>query len=198
MNKITAIIFDFGDVLVSDTSKEYQNRYSRSWTKKQTAAFEKICRMDDLNKLTINQYCKLLQKQVTPSVSQKEVKKIITGFRLFKNMWSLANRLSKKYRIVILSNNSKNGPDFIAKKLKISYKKIPFINSSKVGMRKPGLKIYRYALSKFKLKPGETLLVDDKERNLRPARRLGMHAFRYKKNYPKLLAFLNKQGIFVK
>lgn len=198
MNKITAIVFDFGDVLVSDTSKEYQSRYSDSWTKKQTAAFEKICQMDDLNKLTINQYCKLLQKQVTPQANQTEIKKIITGFRLFKNTWRLANLLAKKYRVLILSNNSKNGPGFIAKKLKISYKKIPFINSSKVGMRKPGLKIYRYALSKFKLKPGKTLLIDDKERNLRPARRLGMHTFRYKKNYPELLAFLNKQRIFAK
>ncbi|MCL5774875.1 MAG: HAD-IA family hydrolase [Patescibacteria group bacterium] len=198
MNKITAIIFDFGDVLVSDTSKEYRKKYSAFWTKKQAAAFEKICRMDDLNQLTISQYCKLLHEQVTPRVSQKEVRKVITGFKLFKNMWGLANRLTKKYQIIIFSNNSKNGPDFIAKKLKINYQKIPFINSSEVGMRKPDLKIYRYALNKFKLKPGETLLVDDKERNLRPARRLGMHTFRYKKNYPELLTFLNKRGIFTK
>jgi len=195
MHKITAVIFDFGDVLVSDTSKEYQNRYSGSWTKKQALAFEKICRMDDLNKCTVDQYCRLLQAEVTPSVSQKEVKKVITGFRLFKNMWSLANQLSKTHRVVILSNNSKNGPDFIAKKLKINYKKIPFINSSKVGLRKPDPKIYKYALNKFGLKPQETLLVDDKERNLKPAKRLGIHTFRYKKNYLELCAFLNRHGV---
>lgn len=195
MNKITTIIFDFGDVLVSDTSKEYQSRYSRSWTKKQSLAFEQACKMDDLNKLTINQYCKLLNKQVTPQVSQKEIRKIITGFRLFKNMWGLANRLTKKYRVIILSNNSKNGPSFIAKKLKINYKKIPFVNSSKVGLRKPDPKIYEYTLNKYRLRPNEALLIDDKEKNLKPARSLGMHTFQYKKDYPKLRGFLKKQNV---
>ena len=181
--------------MVSDTSKDYQNRYSGTWTEKQASAFEKICRMDDLNQLTINQYCKLLQEQVTPSVSEEEVKKIITGFKLFKNTWGLANRLSKKYRVIILSNNSKNGPGFIANRLKIDYKKIPFVNSSKIGLRKPDPRIYKYALNKFGLKPKETVLVDDKERNLKPARRLGLKTFRYEKNYSKLLAALKSYGV---
>jgi len=197
MNKITAIIFDFGDVLVSDTSKEFQNRYSAAWTKKQAAAFSRICKLDDLNKYTVEKHCMALQKEVTPWVSKNQIKKIITSVRLFKNTWSLANRLTKKYRVLILSNNSKNGPEFIARKLKINYKNIAFINSSKIGLRKPSLKIYRYTLKKYGLKPKQTVLVDDKKRNLGPAKHLGIHTYQYKKDYPNLIKFLRQHKILV-
>ncbi|MCL5009353.1 MAG: HAD-IA family hydrolase [Patescibacteria group bacterium] len=192
MPNITTIIFDFGDVLVSDTSKEFENKYSRLWSAKQALAFRKICRMDDLNQCTIGEYCKLLSQQVTPQVTEVQIRKIITGFKLFKPTWKLANRLTQKYQVIILSNNSKNGPAFIAKKLGITFDNLSFINSSKVGMRKPNLNIYNYVVKTFKLKPAQTILVDDKAKNLVPAKRLGMHTFRYKKNVHELEAFLKK------
>lgn len=192
MLQITTILFDFGDVLVSDTSKEFENKYSRFWSKKQALAFQRICRMDDLNQCTIEEYCKLLGRQVAPQIAEAQIRQIITGFKLFKTTWKLANRLAEKYQVIILSNNSKNGPAFIAKKLGITFGKIPFVNSSEVGMRKPNLNIYKYVIKTFKFKPAQTVLIDDKEKNLAPAKRLGMHTFRYKKNIRELEAFLKR------
>jgi putative hydrolase of the HAD superfamily len=41
-------------------------------------------------------------------------------------------------------------------------------------MRKPELKIYRLTLKKLKVKPEECIFIDDKEKNLKPAKKLGI------------------------
>jgi FMN phosphatase YigB (HAD superfamily) len=46
--------------------------------------------------------------------------------------------------------------------------------SDRVGLRKPGLEIYQLTASLIGLAPSECLFVDDTERNLPPARALGM------------------------
>ena len=46
--------------------------------------------------------------------------------------------------------------------------------SDRVGLRKPGPEIYTLTTAKLGLPPGECLFVDDTERNLPPARDLGM------------------------
>lgn len=46
--------------------------------------------------------------------------------------------------------------------------------SDRVGLRKPGPEIYQLTASLIGLPPGECLFVDDTERNLPPARDLGM------------------------
>lgn len=195
MAPIKNFIFDFGDVLVTDTSKAFQQRYGRRWNDKQRRAFRKICRGDDLGQYNLKQFCRELQREVVPEASLEQIEKIITDFKLLKNTWSLAHKLALRYRVAILSNNSKDGPRFIAKRLGINYKKIPFINSSKVGLRKPDAGIYKYTLKKFNWRANQTLFIDDKKRNIVPAQRLGFLTFEYQKNFEKLSNYLKKYGV---
>lgn len=195
MNKIKNFIFDFGDVLVTDTAKTFQQRFGRRWNKKEVRIFQKICEQDDLGQYTLRQFCQALRQRLAPKATVGEIEQIITDFKLLKNTWNLANKLALGYPVIILSNNSKDGPNFVAKKLKISYKKIPFINSSKIGLRKPDPAIYKFVLKNFGFRPEQTLLIDDKKINLAPAKRLGCLIFEYKKNYQKLLNFLKHHGV---
>ena len=50
----------------------------------------------------------------------------------------------------------------------------PIINSARAGLRKPDPEMFRYALSLLAAPPGAVLFVDDKPRNTRVARELGI------------------------
>jgi putative hydrolase of the HAD superfamily len=49
-----------------------------------------------------------------------------------------------------------------------------FVESSRVGMRKPDPRIYRYTLELLRVEPEQTVFLDDIGGNLKPARQLGM------------------------
>ena len=50
----------------------------------------------------------------------------------------------------------------------------PVVLSYEVGMMKPELDIYKLAIEKLKIKPEECIFIDDKEKNLVPAKNLGI------------------------
>jgi putative hydrolase of the HAD superfamily len=62
------------------------------------------------------------------------------------------------------------------------------------GVGKPDEEIYRLTLEKLGVKAGETLFVDDRPRNVEPARRLGMKALQYMTT-EQLRADLVAQGL---
>ena len=66
--------------------------------------------------------------------------------------------------------------------------------SCDVGLRKPDPKIYKLVLKKLKLKPNQTVFVDNQEWNLKPARKLGMKTILFKNN-KQLFRDLNKIGV---
>jgi len=49
-----------------------------------------------------------------------------------------------------------------------------FLESSRLGLRKPDPRIYRHACERMDVAPGETVFLDDIGRNLKTARELGM------------------------
>lgn len=54
-----------------------------------------------------------------------------------------------------------------------------FFSSCWVGVLKPALRIYQLALAMSQAAPGESVFIDDRERNLDPARSLGMKTIHY-------------------
>lgn len=54
--------------------------------------------------------------------------------------------------------------------------------SSIVGMAKPDPKIYTYFLTKYSLKPEQTIMIDDQENNIEVANQLGIKGILYKNN----------------
>jgi len=53
-----------------------------------------------------------------------------------------------------------------------------FVESCRLGMRKPDPRIYRHACRELGVAPGEAAFLDDIGRNLKPARELGMATIR--------------------
>ncbi|MEW6282772.1 MAG: HAD family phosphatase [Candidatus Eremiobacterota bacterium] len=70
----------------------------------------------------------------------------------------------------------------------------PCILSCQVGMRKPEPAIFKLAIQRVKLKPGQCLLVDDREDNVAGARAVGMQAVLYE-SLPGLGRDLTRLGV---
>ncbi|TXT57983.1 MAG: Alpha-D-glucose-1-phosphate phosphatase YihX [Promethearchaeota archaeon] len=66
--------------------------------------------------------------------------------------------------------------------------------SNEIGIRKPDLEKYKYVLNKLDTKPKKCIFVDDKLRNLIPARELGMVVIKFE-SFEKFKNQLNELGI---
>ena len=85
------------------------------------------------------------------------------------------NLPSKGVKTAVLSNNIQPWVDIIRECGGYNDFDV-VINSCEVGMSKPDVEIYQYALDRLNVKPEEVVFVDDREENLKPARELGMQA----------------------
>ncbi len=195
MEQIKTIIFDFGDVLVKDTTKVLEKKYGFDRLPRAAQnAYIKAFHQSEMGNLPTRELLNAIRRTLVPQKQPREIEQFIVNTRTLP-VWQLAVKLSKNYRVIIFSNNQKRWPRMIADKLGIDFFRFPFVNSSYVGMRKPDKAFYRYLAAKFSLKPQETVFVDDKFKNLVPAKRMGIHTFPYQNNPADLKKFLKKLGI---
>jgi putative hydrolase of the HAD superfamily len=194
---IKNIIFDFGDVLVQDRTKDpkFHTITSRLPLRLQKLS-HKLATQSETGKIPFSELRKFDKKFLFPNKTVEQIDKYFLGTKILKP-WRLAHKLSKNYQIIIFSNHHRGGPEKTGKLKNINVHDFPFVNSALVGMRKPQPAFYKYLLKKFHLVPQECLFIDDRERNLKPAKQLGMHTYHYDQNYPKLVQYLNKSGIQV-
>jgi epoxide hydrolase-like predicted phosphatase len=80
------------------------------------------------------------------------------------------------YRTLLLTNNIREYSTQWRAKLPVDELFEFVVDSSEVGMRKPEPRIFRLALDKLGVAPGEAVLLDDIAVNTEAARALGMHA----------------------
>ena len=81
---------------------------------------------------------------------------------------------NKNYKLAYLSNNPQDRSEFLNKK----YNFISLFDfglfSFEAHVRKPNIEIYKKFLKKFDLNPIEIIYIDDLEKNLIPAKEVGM------------------------
>ena len=88
---------------------------------------------------------------------------------------------NRGFRLAMLSNDVSEWYFFLRKKWKLDDIFELSIISGDVGIRKPDVEIYRYALEKLKCNPGKCLFIDDRVKNLIPANELGMQVILFDK-----------------
>ena len=99
--------------------------------------------------------------------------------RLNQRMVALTRQLHTRYGTALLSNATAYLDELLAEHgLTLLFDVI--INSAQVGMRKPDPQILRLTVNRMGLRPGDCLLVDDKERNTRAAQVLGMQVILFR------------------
>jgi len=125
-------------------------------------------------------------------------KVVITAYRKTfkknKRLYGIASKLRKNgYQTGILSDQWYLSQDALLPAKDVREFN-PIIVSCEVGIRKPNPKIYRLYAKKAKMKFKDILFIDNREWNLKPARKLGMKTILFENN-KQCLRDLRKLGI---
>ena len=111
-----------------------------------------------------------------------------------ENIFDLIKKLSEKYFLYSIANEAEKWTD-IRKDLfgfEKYFKKLYI--SCEVGMRKPDEGIFKLLLNETGLSPEECLFIDDKDKNIQAAEKLGFQVFLYK-DFDSLKNYLIKKNI---
>jgi len=191
---IKAIIFDMNGVLAIGVNKK-QKSFSKSFHELMAKSLKInvdtwVDSIDSVYADSIEG--KVSEQKVSETISKnlninkKKLEKIILKnykkiFKHNKQLFKQALKLKKfGYEIAILSDQwAYSKKVFIDKKTK---KFNPVIVSCDVGMRKPNPKIYELTLKKLKLPAKNCLFIDNRDWNIKPAKKLGMKTILFKNN----------------
>lgn len=86
---------------------------------------------------------------------------------------------SGRWRLMTINNESAELNAWRVRHFGLAPLFTAFFSSCWLGVAKPSRRIYELALALAQAEPGASVLIDDREQNLSPARALGMHAIRF-------------------
>lgn len=178
---INAIIFDFGDIFINLDKPATISGLQKLGMKEWNNEFEQLNLSFEVGAISPNDFIGGFQKQL-PNASKEEILKawnaVLADFPFYR--LEFLQKLSKKYRLFLLSNTDsihintfeeKSGVSFY-KDFYDCFEKVYF--SFDIGMRKPDPKIYQFVLEQNNLVAENTLFIDDKTENTDSAAALGI------------------------
>ncbi len=174
---IKAIFFDAGGVYLKGSFVQFANKAFQALGTNKTVSERKEVTVDERfnrGKISIREFFK---KCFTVPISNEQNKQLI---KLWTNNWKpepemikLVSQLKKRYRLGMISNSD---PVNFFNYLKKGWLR-PFevlVLSHELGILKPEQKIYQIAIQKIGLKPEECLFIDDQEKCIKTAQKIGM------------------------
>ena len=186
-NSIKIVLWDFGGVLTESPIKNFQkfendnnyilntivkinsdNKYENAWAK-----LEK-------DEISIEKFSILFREEAKKyGILNINTDKLLRCLNVKLNikMVELLQNVSKFYTCVCLTNNFKKMNSSNFEKIKHNFSLI--IESSKIRLRKPEKQIYKYVLEVLKANAREILFIDDLGINLKPAKELGFHTYKF-------------------
>lgn len=198
--EIKAVIFDLGNVLLNFNARKSAEAFAKACD----ATFEKVWdhfftspteKAYTRGEITSREFYKYAAESFNAPVKYKDFCRYWNDiFWENEGMEDVLKRLKKNYPLYLISNTNKLHFDHIKENFKILRHFKRTFPSHEVGHRKPDPEIYQKVLKAIKLKPEQTVFVDDIEKFVDGARAVGMYAVQFKT--PKqLLRDLKKLGI---
>jgi HAD superfamily hydrolase (TIGR01509 family) len=199
---IKLVIFDIGGVLVDYQEERYYRYLSEKLGLKYMDVkkpMEKVLSQIELGRIKLWEAEALFADEF--GVEESKLDWISAFKKLAKprpQMITLLNKISKRYRVVLLSDVSESRYVELEKMLicKLHIEKA-FI-SCKMGLRKrekdPELWPYRHVLKETGMKPEDVLFIDDWRHNIIGARSAGINCIQFK-SYEQLVKDLKRKGI---
>ncbi len=109
-------------------------------------------------------------------------------------VFSLIQKLRKRYRIFALTNHVREFFDFLDRKHGLEGMFGRIFKSYETKLAKPDPRFYEYMLKEIGMKPKECVFIDDRKDNIRTAKELGMRAILHE-NARTLEKELRKLGV---
>lgn len=197
---IKAIIFDLGNVLLNYDARKAARRFSEAcrvpllkvWIHFFTSPTEKAYTRGEISSYEFYRHAKAALK-------------FPVDYQTFKHFWNdifwenagmqdLLKRLKRRYPLYLISNTNQMHFDYVKMNFKVLRHFKKTFPSHELGHRKPEPEIYIKVLRKIKLRPEETVFIDDVLKFVRGARAVGMHAIRFRSK-GQLLEDLKRLGV---
>jgi putative hydrolase of the HAD superfamily len=181
---INTIIFDFGDIFINLDKQAPIEALKKLGLKEWNNDLDQLNIQFEKGQISKDDFVLGFQKQI-PNASIEEIlaawNAVLLDFPLRR--LEFLQKLSKKYRLFLLSNTDSIHIDTFEKENGVSFysdfyqcfEKVYF--SFEMGMRKPDLEIFNCLIKNHELLPKKTLFVDDKKENTDAALALGLNVW---------------------
>ena len=183
---IKTIIFDLGNVIVSFDHRKTSKRLAEALNHADDVIYEKavaseIVREYNLGRISTDEFIAAINREFGGQV----------GYEDFYAAWNctflpepivserLIEKLSEKYRLLILSDTNEMHFDFIRENFNILSYFDDFVVSHKVNVAKPSAEIFRKAVEIAGCPAEECLFIDDLAANVEGARESGLRALQF-------------------
>lgn len=202
---VKAIVFDAGGVLFNSAESlfsepiKYVAKISGKPRKVVDEAYREVIREIESREVDKESFWNLLTTKLGVAISYSVQDPIAEGFKKFKKdtgVLGIVSRLKPKYKVALVSNA--NAIEAATKEVSSIYREFDeVVLSFKIGVRKPHPKIYQTIFDRLKVKPEETVFIDNSPTNIEEAKKLGMKAILFK-NVNQLRSELAKVGVDIK
>ena len=180
------IIFDWGGVLtVGKHTSGIARLLSKEYKLKDVyLKLGPLMKFIDNDDISFNEFCVKVNLIFNINISTTEMANLFARAIVpNKTVIKLLEKLKKNYRLLLLSNNNSTTikilksehPDMLS-----SFEKCYF--SSELGMRKPKKEIFEFVIKDSNLTPENCIFIDDKEKNIKTASKLGIQGIWFKRN----------------
>lgn len=198
---ITTIIFDLGETYINGMmgvehllepilNLKAKDIYPKLHTGDLTSLFH--------GEITEKEYLKKAINENNWKIGLNQFKKLIrNNFYEIEGVRDIIKELKPNYKLGIISVHVKEWIEHCNKKFQIHKLFHSTLYSFEVGMQKPDIRMYKLMLKRLNVPPEECLFIDDREKNLIPARKLGIITILFK-NAKQLRNKLNKLGIKIR
>ncbi len=176
----TTLIFDFGRVLFPNLS----------FIKKQNPEKFRKCKQVIIDLYPHIEACANLDKeQLKKLIFAYQSKDLLTKDRdaiyrslveIDKDVFGVIKTLSTKYTIVALVNEAPKWTQVRRKLFSLDQYFKEYFVSSEIGLEKPNSKIFEFVLNKLNVQANKCLFVDDSEKNIEQAKRMGFGTVWYR------------------
>lgn len=195
--EIKAIIFDWDGVITTDDTKiasllnHFGSKYGNA--EKLNKAFSENWGKARINEINSRLFWKNIAKSL--DVNEEKLRNDFISFTKLENgVLKLIKRMRKRYKLGLLSNHVEGWLEIDLDKFYLNEIFDVIVLSYESKVAKPDKKIYSEIIKKLKVKPSECVYVDDLERNLPPAKKLGMKTILFR-NKKRLIKDLKKFGV---
>lgn len=199
--QVRAILFDLGNVLIHFDAVRAARRFARE----ADVPFEKVWR----HFFTSRVEKAYTRGEITTREFFRHAKAAFNShvdFPSFQKIWNdifwenrgirpLLRRLSCRYPLYLISNTNRLHFDHVKRRFPQIFRHFKkTFPSHVVGRRKPDPRIYWKVLKAIRLRPEETVFIDDMPRFVEAARKVGMKGVRYR-SISQLKRELRKVGV---
>ena len=193
---IRNIVFDLGNVIINIdpdlTLQQFRElgvvNFDEMYTiMRQTDIFDRL----DTGKITLPEFRQAVRDFAQISLADEWIDEAWCAMLLDfqeENVKLLQKLRTKGYKLYLLSNTNQIHIDYYTKYLKQQFGRDLLSElfdctfySHEIGYRKPNREAFEYVLRYERLKPPETLFIDDLEHNIIGARQTGMQAYHHPK-----------------